>query len=234
MIIETFGTLAKEENLRTVESGILPNTFVLENKESFPGYYGALPNDAMPDAFFLVMPQKEATVKILRVTSIIKLNSSIEFEGSPSRIIINNDIYNSIRIRGLTAYSQLAEIQSFYRDAGIKFTKKKKIDSLALIQIKKIFPIELIDENIYKDCEHEMFYLRINKQCSWSHFKSVTKKVKNNLQAIGFDAAIVVVYSRNVMDMIRIYAKDLDLDVLKEIQKKYNDYLSKSLYEIKQ
>ena len=31
MVLETFGSIIKEEQLKTVERGILPNTFVLEN-----------------------------------------------------------------------------------------------------------------------------------------------------------------------------------------------------------
>ena len=231
--METFGSLVKEELLKTVDSGIIPNTLVLENLEPFPGYYGALPSDRMPDAFFLVVTQKESTEKILRLTHIIKSNTNLDFEGSPGRICIYNDTYHSIRLRGITDYEKLAEIQNYYRDAGIKFMKKKKIDAPGIIQIKKIFPIELMEENIYKDVERNMFYLKIDKQITWSHFKSVTQKVKNNMHSVGFDGALAVVYTRDVMDLIRIYGKDIDINLLKEIHKKYIEFLSKSLYEIK-
>jgi len=232
--METFGSLVKEEQLKTVESGIIPNTLVLENLESFPGYYGAAPTDRMPDAFFLITTQKESTEKILRLTHIIKNNTNINIEGSPGRICINNDTYHSIRLRDISDYSMLSEIQNHYRDAGIKFMKKKHIDAPGIIQIKKIFPIEKIDDKIYKDIERDMFYLRIDKQCNWSHFKSVTTKVRNNMHSSGFDAALAVIYTRDVMDMIRIYSKDIDIETLKEIHNKYIEYLSKSLYEIKQ
>jgi hypothetical protein len=234
MIMETFGSLVKEEHLKNVESGIIPNTLVLENLEPFPGYYGATPSDRMPDAFFLVITQKESTEKILRLTHIIKNNSNIDFEGSPGRICIYNDIYHSIRLRGISDYSLLADIQNYYRDAGINFMKKKTINAPGIIQIKKIFPIEPFTDDIFKDKEHEMFYLKIDKQVSWSHFKSVTQKVKNNLQSAGFDAALAVIYTRKVMDLIRIYGKDINLESLTEIHKKYNDFLLKSIYEVKQ
>lgn len=234
MILETFGSLVKEEQLRTVDSGIIPNTFVLENLEPFSGYYGASPSDRMPDSFFLVITEKESTEKILRLTQIIKNNSNLDFEGSPGKICIYNDTYYSIRLRGVTDYGNLAEIQNYYRDAGIKFMKKKTIDAPGIIQIKKIFLIEPLSDSIYKDAERDMYYLKINKQVIWSHFKSVTQKVKNNIHSKGFDAALAVIYSSEVMDLIRIYGKDINSESLDEIHKKFDEFLAKSLYEIKQ
>lgn len=234
MILETVGSIVKEEQLKTVESGIIPNTLVLENLEAFPGYYGAMPSDRMPDSFFIVITEKESTEKIFRLTQIIKNNTSIEFEGGPSRICINNDTYFSIRLRGISDYNKIAEIQSYYRDAGIALMKKKTIDAPGIIQIKKVFSIEEIKENLYKDTQREVYYLKINKQVTWSHFRSLTQKVKNNLNSKGFDAALAVIYAREVMDMIRIYGKDISAEGLNEIQFKYEEFLAKSLYEIKQ
>lgn len=234
MIVETFGSLVKEEQLRTVDSGIIPNTLVLENLEPFPGYYGASPSDRMPDAFFIVITQKESTEKILRLTQIIKDNTNLEFEGSPGRICIYNDTYYSIRLRGITDYSKLAEIQNYYRDAGIKLMKRKEVDAPGIIQIKKIFPLKKLDENFYKDAVRDVYYLNINKQITWSHFKSVTQKVKNNLTINTFDAALAVIYASKVMDLIRIYGKDITPENLQEIRNKYDEFLAKSLYEIKQ
>jgi hypothetical protein len=233
-MMETFGSLVKEEQLRSVESGIIPNTLVLENLEPFPGYYGALPSDRMPESFFLVITQKESTEKILRLTHIITKNTNIPFEGSPSRICIYNDTYHGIRLRGIKDYSKLAEIQNHFRDAGIKFMKKKTIDAPGIIQIKKIFPIEPLTDKILKDAERDMYYLRIDKQVTWSHFKSVTQKVKNNMQSAGFDAALAVIYTREVMDVIRIYGKNISKETLEEIHRKYEEYLAKSIYEVKQ
>ena len=42
-LIETFGYIKKEENLITVESNIILNTFVLESQHEFPGYHGNIP-----------------------------------------------------------------------------------------------------------------------------------------------------------------------------------------------
>lgn len=227
MILETFGGLIKEENLRTVDDGIIPNTLVLENKDPFPGYYGAVPSDKVPDSFFLVMTKKESTEKILRLTHIIRKNSNIDFEGSPGRICIYNDTYYSLRIRGLDDFSRLEEIQNYYRDNGIEYMKKKKIDANAVIQIKKIFEVKELEENILKDAVRDMYYLKINKQLTWSHFRTISGQVKNNLKNTSFDAALAVIYGSEVLDLIRIYGKDLDIDYLHKIHEKYNEFLQK-------
>lgn len=228
MALETFGSLIKEENLRTVSDGIIRNTLVLENKDPFPGYYGAVPTDKVPDSFFLVMPHKESTEKILRLTHIIRKNSSIDFEGSPAKICVFNDTYYGIRIRGLDSFNKLEEIQEYYRDNGIQYMKTKKIDAPAIIQIKKIFEVTGHSDKILKDTVRDMYYLIIDEQLTWSHFRTLTGKVKNNLKNATFDAALAVIYGSEVLDLIRIYSKDLTKEHLNEIHEKYIEFLDES------
>lgn len=229
MALETFGSIIKEEHLRTVNDGVIPNTFVLENQIPFPGYYGALPTDKVPDSFFLMLMQKESTEKILRLTHIIRNNSHIDFEGSPGRICIFNDTFHGIRIRGISDFTKLEEIQNYYRDNGLDYMKKKKVDATGIIQIKKIFKVEEVNENILKDANRDMYYLKINKQITWSNFRTITRRVKNNLEHASFDAALAVIYGTEVLDLIRIYAKDLNMDHLNEIHEKYKEMLDKTL-----
>jgi len=229
MTLETFGSLIKEEHVKTVEHDIVPNTLVLENLDAFPGYYGAhLPHDKVPDSFFLVMTKKESTEKILRITYNIRKHSQIKFEGSPASICISNNTYYSIRLRGLTDFAQLSVIQEFYRDAGMIFAKRKNVDSRAVIQIKKVFRVENLTPDILKGSEPFMYYLKINQQLNWSHFKTITKQLRNNIDISAFDAALAVIYSSEVLDLIRIYTKTLTTEELQRIHEKYNELIAKS------
>jgi len=230
MALETFGSLIKEEQVKTFERGILPNTFVLENLGSFPGYYGAnLPHSGDPDSLFLVMTQKESTEKILRITHELKKKLECNFEGSPATLCLYNNDYHSIRIRNLTDYSRVAEIQEYYRDLGIIFAKTKQMEDNAVIHIKKIFKVDALNDKIFKDDEQNMYYLKINEQLNWSHFKKVTMQLRNNVQISAFDAALAVIYGSEVLDLIRIYSSSLTIEELEKLHDKYEELIAKSL-----
>lgn len=230
MALETIGSLIKEEQVKTVEHGILPNTFVLENLGFFPAYYGSNPpSPKSPDSIFLVMTQKQSTEKILRITHNIKKQTGIEFEGSPSTLCIYNNDYYAIRLRHLDGFDHIAEIQEHYRDAGITFAKLKRVEELAVIKVKKIFNIESVTDKILKDEEKSMFYLKINEQLTWSHFKKVTNQVRNNVRISAFDAALGVIYGNKVIDVIRIYCTALSMDELEQLHDKYEEIILQSL-----
>lgn len=226
-MIEIFGSLTKEEILETVEHNIIPNTFVLENDEPFPGYHGKnLPSDKMPESIFLVITKKESTEKIFRISDIIRKYTHFSFDACPGTICIHNDMYYCIRIRDLASFEYIPAIQRGYMDAGIKFMKSKKINALGIISLKKVFAIERISDSVLKDTDRPMYYLKINQQLTWSHFKNITRKVKNNLDSANFDAALVTIYGINeVMDLVRVYAKNINQEWLNTIHNKYKEIL---------
>jgi ribosome-interacting GTPase 1 len=230
MALETFGSIIKEENVKTVERGILPNTFVLENLGSFPGYYGAqIPINRNPDSIFLVLTKKESTEKILRITHDIKKKTKLLFEGTPASLCVHNTTYQTIRLRHLKEFDHIAEIQEYYRDYGISFAKTKKLEESSLIQVKKIFQLEWITDRILKDLEDDMYYLKINEQLNWSHFKKVTTQVRNNLHYSAYDAALAVIYGVEVLDLVRIYSTTFTREELETLHNKYDELIAQSL-----
>jgi hypothetical protein len=221
-MIETFGTIAKEENVKTVEHFILPNSFVLQNIEPFSGYHGNnLPVDQQPDTFFLITTENHSMEKIFRIADNIKQYTDYNFRASSGNICIGNDSYPFLRIRGLNSYEPIEEIQRYFFDSGIKYQKRKKVDAKALIELKKIFILEKLNENNYCDQEDKMNYLDVGRQLTWGRFKSVTKWVKNNLNDSNFDAALAVIYGRKVLDLVRIYSQNVEISRLEEIRQKY-------------
>ena len=64
-IIQTIGGVAKEETLFTLTTSVMPNTFVLENEEPYPGYHGKnLPSGSKPISVFLITKRKHSFVLI--------------------------------------------------------------------------------------------------------------------------------------------------------------------------
>jgi hypothetical protein len=228
-MLEIYGTVAKEENVKTVEHYILPNTFVVQNLEPYPGYHGEnLPTDAAPDTFFMITSENHSPEKIFRISHNIRSLTGYTFDGSTASLCIENEVFPAIRIRDLNSYELLQEIQKYYFDEGIHFQKKRHINELAFIELKKIFQIEKINEHILKDKDGATHYLNVESQLSWSRFKAVTHWVKNNLDDRNFDAALIVMYGKEVYDLVRVYSKNITPEQLENIRIKYLEAIKRS------
>lgn len=227
-IIETLGGLAKEEKLKTLSDHIMPNTFVLETEEPFPGYHGAnLPSDARPISAFLITRTKYSPEKILRLAHIIKKYFPHQFDAVPGKICMRNELLPCIRVRGFSNYELIGDLQKCFFSEGIEFAKKRNVESDAVIQLKKHFTIEEIDEDIYRDLdEHSTYYFCIPKQMSWQLFQKLTQIVRNNTSA-NFDGAMAAIYSKNILDVVRIFAPGISLDTLKQLKTRYIQELQK-------
>jgi len=228
-IIETMGSISKVEKLETLSNNILENTLVLEEIEPFPGYHGAnLPTGYNPTAVYLVLKKKHSTVKILRITQAIRKYFKDEFDGAAAQICINNDIFPCIRLRNLKNYSIIPELQKSYLYEGLKFMKKRKISGEGVIELKKHFELEKLDNHIYKDLlDPLMYYVEIPRHLSWKMFLEITTTIKHNIDKVNFDAAIGAIYLKDIIEVVRIFAKDMNKDDLRVIREKYIEELRK-------
>src|SRR5512133_1570591 len=208
-IIESFGVLLKEETLQTVEHYIIENTLVLESIEPFPGYHGEnQPVDTRPDSLFLITDKQYPIESIFRTSQHICCYQGLPVNACPVEITLMNSTYHGIRIRGLGNYTLIPEIQECYMKKDIRFMKMKSLHSPALLRIIKIFRIQLIENQIYKDLEDDStFYFAIPYHFTWEKFKQVTMSVKNNLDNSNFDAASGFVYQKELIELVRIYIK---------------------------
>ena len=228
-IIETMGTISKVEKLKTLDTNILENTLVLEEIEPFPGYHGAnLPTGYNPRAVYLVNKKKFSTVKIHRMTQEIRKTVKFDLDGTAAEICINNNVFNCIRLRNLPSYSVIPELQKNYMHEGMKFRKKNNISGEAIIELKKHFELERMDDGIYKDLlDPFMFYLEVPRHLNWHLFLEITTSIKHNIDNLNFDAAVGAIYLKDIIEVIRIFAKDMSLEDLRIIRKKYVDEIRK-------
>ncbi len=235
-IIQTIGGLAKEETLFTLSSNVMPNTFVLENDEPYPFYHGGnLPTEVKPVSVFLMTKKKYSTEKILRISQNIFKYYDHKFDAVTGVICMNNETIPCIRLRELHNYECIEELQKYFLSEGVNFLKKRTLKTLAIIQLKKIFTIEEIAPGIYKDLDDpSMFYIKIPKQLSWRLFTQITARVRNNVEKedANFDAALAAIYTRDILDVARIYAREMNLNRLKIIKEKYEDIISKVEYNM--
>jgi hypothetical protein len=226
--IESLGKIIKEETLQSVTFNVIQKTLVLENLEPFPGYNGEnVPFKSAPESIFLMTTKQCQAETIFRLSQKICKYHNLTFDACPAEISFFTSSYFGIRIKGLTSYTGIVDIQGCYLDQGFSFLKYKKIRSLGLMKIEKIFRLEKIDEHIYKDQEDSLtYYLVVPYAFSWNLFKKVTGNIKNNLENRNFDAAIGFVYLKEMMDFVRIYAKT-DIPRLRTIREKYLEEISR-------
>lgn len=219
----TMGSLFKEEQLKTVDRFVFQNTLVLECQKPYPGYHGSyLPDNDDPDALYFVMDKPMSDEQILRISENLCEYQQIKIDATPAELFVRNSHLPSIRIRGLKNYSQISELQGCYIDKGIRFARMKKFDEPVRIRINKVFIVNRIDEQIYKDLEDDMMYYLMVPYCfNWNLFKKVTQNVKNNLENSNFDAAVGFVYLKTVSDFIRIYTTNPEVHRLTGIRNKY-------------
>ena len=228
-IIETLGAVAKEETLVPLVVHIMPNSFVLETIEPFPGYHGSnLPTDSKPVSVFLITKVKYSTEKILRIAHNVKKYFGHHFDAVPGTICIQNNIFPCIRIRDLDNYELIGDLQKCFFSEGVLFAKKRNIKSDAIIKLKKHFTIQEIEEGIFKDLDdHSMFYLRINQQLTWQMFMQITQRIRNNVELSNFDAGLAAIYTKDILDVVRIFSNDISVEQLKLLKEKFNQEIQK-------
>ena len=228
-MLETFGSIIKEEEIVTIEKGIVNNTFVLENLGAFPGYYGTdfvLQQD-QPNTIFLVTVREYSAEDVFRMTHEIKKATGIRFDGSTALITINNKNYNAIRVKLYGSFDDIADLQKYYIDRGVVFARTKKIKGLAVINIKKIFRIEQVSDVVFKDETKDLYYLKIDRLIDWDDFRKITTQVRHNVSLSAFDAALAVIYASEVLDLVRIYSKTITTAELNVLQQKYQEIIDR-------
>jgi hypothetical protein len=222
-IIKATGTITKEEILTDIDHNIKPNTLVLESSHPFPGYHGSnLPEESLPNIIYLVTDQRYDGEEILRAAKKIKPVFPMKFDASYGKAELYSTPYHFIRIRHLSGFECIADLQEAFAKEGIVFMKKKPVRAEGLIKIQKFFNIEKIDAHLYRDLDEPlMYYFEIPEKPEWQFFKKITVYVRSNIDSYTFDAAIAVVYHHEILDLVRIFARDITIDQLHFIRRKY-------------
>ena len=93
-----------------------------------------------------------------------------------------------------------------------------------------MFNLEVIEDDFFKDLdEPSTFYFRISRQLSYQEFVSIVRFLRNNNdpEKLNFDVALAAVYTKDVLDLIRVYCKGADLAFLKEIRNIFEKEIQK-------
>lgn len=226
--IEVSGTLTKKESLVSINPELSSNYLILETANAFPGYHGIVPEEIVPGSLFLVTKKRYPRATIARSAMVFKKIFKMDLDMVASRITLQNQEINTIRIKGLTNYSILPQLIQALYDEGYRFENYKLIKEYSsLIQIKKEFFIEEVEKGYYSDkFSPETHYFTVDNEIKWYAFEKAIADIKYNVTDNNFDAALATIFrSYGLVDLVRIYKKDLSLAELKKINEKFCKYI---------
>jgi len=187
-----------------------------------------LPTGYNTATVYMVTKKKVSTIRILRMTQNIKKYTKEEFNGTSATVSINNNVFNCIRIRHINGYGIVPGLQKSYMHEGVNFMKKKSINGEGIIEVNKHFELEECGDGIYKDLEDPlMHYIRIPTHLNWNQFLEITTSIKRNIDDLSFDGALGAIYLKEIIDVVRIFTKDMTTDNLKKIRNLYLEELKK-------
>jgi hypothetical protein len=226
-ILATIGTITKKEQLSPVHPDDC-KAMVLETSKPFPGYHGKnLPENNIPESLFLINRSNYSDEKLIRAIQTIKKGEYPRFDATPCSFTFQNSDVEGIRFKYLRD-KDVREVIRLFGEHGIFFKDKKQIAPYSsIIRIRKFFKMQEPEQGIYVDIVSENhFYFEIPALLPWDTFEKITLEIKYNTEDSNFDAAMVYVYTETgILDLVRIFSVERDIEKLKLLRQKYLDKL---------
>ncbi len=228
-VLLSIGSIIKKESLISIDFQTKCKSLILESEQPFPGYHGTTLPKSEPDSMYFVTKTHYSDEKIIRTIQQIKKEHRISFDGTPGTITLTNKQETVIRIKQ-AKYNIAPQLSNLFVKHGFAFAKYRKIAAFnSIINIRKYFKIDKIFDNIYHDLQNKpMYYLQIPSLPEWTVFEEITKNIKYNIEDNNFDAALCSMYNEDgLIDFVRIYDENSQIEKMKYIHEKYLIALSK-------
>jgi hypothetical protein len=223
---EVLGHIIKEEQISLLSTHLIKGTEVINIDHPFPGVHGVEFNfSSKPRSIILTTRSLYSLAKILRAQKIINKDEKFNINASFAKVKIGKQLHYGIRVKGLSSYDDIPELQQKFIDNQFEFLYKSKIktDKAVSIKISKFFHIEQMDKGVYKDTfNKDIYYVSVPDYINWETFRKLTSYVKNNVSNNNFDVVKGIFYMDDcVNDIIRIYKPNMSLELLNEIKDRY-------------
>ena len=225
---ELIGKIIIQENIDTVDENKIPKTFVINVPDPFESYYSRFTDVERITSIIFVTKTPNSFEKILRVTKKINEQYSLKLVGAKCEVTMNSRKLNGIRVKGISTYAEIAQIQQCYKDEGYEFAKDEKFKDVdALIRINRFFKIKKVKKGIYKSQnENDVYYVVVPRYMNWDEFRTITFEIKNNIADRNYDIAKGILYENGgITEILRIVKPKATVKLLKAIQKKYIEKL---------
>lgn len=214
------GSITKKESLIWLKSNILENTNVAEANLPYAGYYGWTPEKPKPNSLFLLTEKYHTLEEALRMAQNIDICTKNLVNAASAILQFKNQTFSAIRIRNFPGYNHLKILQQCFQKLGVNFLKKTIFETEALVTVNKCFLLEQINKGIFIDKSNKNEgYIEIPVYLTQNDFEQLIINVKNNGECKFFDAAKGgFIQDTRVIEVIRIYAKYINADLLRCIQ----------------
>jgi hypothetical protein len=224
-LIQVSGAIIKEESIAQITANIMEHTSVAEANMPYSNYYGVAPFNmpTKPNSLFLFTEHYYTLEEALRYAQLIDLCCVQSLNIAVSVLEFTNGHYPAIRIKNLPDYKMIHKLQECFAEQGVKFAKKIHIGNTVVIRTNKCFSLEKMDENIFLDhLQEKTGYIALSKLIHHDKYFEIMDDIKNNVNCAMFDAARgAILLDSKITDIIRIYSGHLDIDLLKCIQKRF-------------
>jgi hypothetical protein len=228
-LIQICGSIIKEESIVPITANIMEHTFVAEANLPYSNYYGVAPFNmpTKPNSLFLFTEHYYTLMEALRYVQLIDLNCRQILNVASSVLEFTDGHYPAIRIKNFPDYKLIHQLQECFVEQGVKFAKKVHIGNKAIIRTNKFFSLEKLDENIYLDhLQEKTAYIALQKLIKYEKYLEVIADIRNNTNLAMFDSARgAMILDSKITDIIRIYSGHLDINLLKDIQNKFEKAL---------
>jgi len=224
-LIQICGSIIKEESILPIAANIMENTCVAEANLPYSNYYGVAPFNmpTKPNSVFLFTEHYYTLEEAHRYGQLIDLSCKQSLNIAVSVLEFTDGQYPAIRIKNLPDYKMIFKLQECFAEQGVRFSKKVQIGKTAVIRTNKCFSLEKIDENIYLDhLQEKTAYIALPKLIKYEKYLEVIADIRNNTNYAMFDSARGAMFlDSKITDLIRIYSEQLDINLLKSIQKRF-------------
>ncbi len=225
---ELIGKLIKEENIDTVETNKIPRTFVINVPDAYKSYYTRFTHINKPVFIIFVTKGPNSFERILRATRKINEKHQLKLDGAKCEVNINSRKLNGIRVKGINRFTDIEQIQQYYKEEGFEFARSEKFkETNSLIRINRFFNLNELDKGIYQSVDDDYdYYVEIPKYMTWEEFREYTFEIKNNISDTNYDIAKGIFYlNGRITEILRIVKPNATVEFLKLIQQKYIDKL---------
>ena len=225
-VLSGSGSIIKKELVRNSKIKGLKDRMILESTDPFPEAH--IRHKSSFVKFYYLPIQAESLDQDIKIAPhSAEGQIGEDLASALGDITIGEHTYHAIRLRNVSAHLLPLVIKA-YESAGIKLlTDRDSIRDFALIRIEKFFHLEEIEEGIFTDLDDpQIGYVEITRKLDWEELESVTRKVKENITHHNFDRALGTISKHGEQTgVIRIYAPDMNEEVLKEISVAFRKYL---------